>query len=43
MVRRTLTTFDPSALREALLARRRLNVFTVLLGHNNDDDGFSAS
>ena len=41
VVRRTLATFDASALREGLLARRRLNVFTVLLGHNNDDDGFS--
>ncbi|HEX2658894.1 MAG TPA: biosynthesis protein PigD [Polyangia bacterium] len=41
LVRRTLTTFDGGALRDALLARRRLNVFTVLLGHNNDDDGFS--
>jgi thiamine pyrophosphate-dependent acetolactate synthase large subunit-like protein len=41
VVRRTLSTFDGSFLREALLARRRLNVLTVLLGHNNDDDGFS--
>ena len=41
VVRRTLATFDASALREAMLARGRLNVFTVLLGHNNDDDGFS--
>ncbi|APR84478.1 Methionine ABC transporter ATP-binding protein [Minicystis rosea] len=41
VVHRTLTSFDAVALREALLARGRLNVFTVLLGHNNDDDGFS--
>jgi thiamine pyrophosphate-dependent acetolactate synthase large subunit-like protein len=41
VVRRTLASFDADALREALLARRRLNVFTVLLGHNNDDDGFT--
>jgi thiamine pyrophosphate-dependent acetolactate synthase large subunit-like protein len=41
VVHRTLSTFDGAALREALLARGRLNVFTVLLGHNNDDDGFS--
>jgi thiamine pyrophosphate-dependent acetolactate synthase large subunit-like protein len=41
VVRRTLSTFDPGALREALLARRRFNILTVLLGHNNEDDGFS--
>ena len=41
VVRRTWTTFDPAAMREALLARRTLNVFTVVLGHNADDDGFS--
>lgn len=41
LVRRTLATFDGAFLRDALLARRRLNVFTVLLGHNNEDDGFS--
>jgi thiamine pyrophosphate-dependent acetolactate synthase large subunit-like protein len=41
VVRRTLSTFDSGFLRDALLTRRRLNVFTVLLGHNNDDDGFS--
>ena len=41
VVRRTLATFDATMLREALSARGRLNVFTVLLGHNNDDDGFS--
>jgi thiamine pyrophosphate-dependent acetolactate synthase large subunit-like protein len=39
--RRTLTSFDGASLRELLLARRRLNVITVVLGHNNDDDGFS--
>jgi thiamine pyrophosphate-dependent acetolactate synthase large subunit-like protein len=41
LVRRTLTTFDGAALRDALLARRTLNVLTVVLGHNADDDGFS--
>jgi 3-acetyloctanal synthase len=41
LVRRSLSTFDPASIREALLARRTLNVFTVLLGHNADDDGFS--
>jgi thiamine pyrophosphate-dependent acetolactate synthase large subunit-like protein len=41
VARRTLASFDGPALREAMLARGRLNVFTVLLGHNNDDDGFS--
>jgi thiamine pyrophosphate-dependent acetolactate synthase large subunit-like protein len=41
LVRRTLTTFDPAFLRDALQAKRRLNVFTVILGHNADDDGFS--
>ena len=41
LVRRTLTRFDPASMREALLARRTLNVFTVVLGHNADDDGFS--
>lgn len=41
VVYRTMTSFDGDALREALLARRRLNVFTVVLGHNADDDGFS--
>jgi thiamine pyrophosphate-dependent acetolactate synthase large subunit-like protein len=40
LVRRTLTTFDPVSMRESLLARRTLNVFTVVLGHNADDDGF---
>jgi thiamine pyrophosphate-dependent acetolactate synthase large subunit-like protein len=41
LVRRTLTTFDAASMREALLARRTLNVFTVVLGHTADDDGFS--
>jgi 3-acetyloctanal synthase len=41
VVRRTLARFDPAELREALLARGRLNLFTVLLGHNNEDDGFT--
>jgi thiamine pyrophosphate-dependent acetolactate synthase large subunit-like protein len=41
VVRKAITAFDPAAMREALLARGRLNVFTVLLGHNNDDDGFT--
>ncbi|MFT3774343.1 MAG: hypothetical protein QM820_53970 [Minicystis sp.] len=41
VVHRAITGFDAGTLREALLARGRLNVFTVLLGHNNDDDGFS--
>ncbi len=41
MVRKTLVDFDGPWLREALLAKRRLNVVTVMLGHNNDDDGFS--
>lgn len=41
VAQRAITSFDGASLREALLARGRLNVFTVLLGHNNDDDGFS--
>lgn len=41
LVRRRVTTFEPAALREALMARGRLNVLTVLLAHNDDDDGFS--
>jgi len=41
VVRRTLVDFEAAPLREALLARGRLNIFTVLLGHNNDDDGFT--
>jgi thiamine pyrophosphate-dependent acetolactate synthase large subunit-like protein len=41
VVHRTVSAFDAAALREALLARRRINVVTVLLGHNADDDGFS--
>ncbi len=41
VARRTLAAFEPTTLREALLAQRRLNVFTVLLGHNDADDGFS--
>jgi thiamine pyrophosphate-dependent acetolactate synthase large subunit-like protein len=43
-VRRTLgggAGFDGELVRDALLARRRVNVITVLLGHNNDDDGFT--
>lgn len=41
VVERAIASFDAGSLREALLARGRLNVFTVILGHNNDDDGFS--
>jgi hypothetical protein len=41
VVRSTLESFEPAFLRDALLARRTLNVITVLLGHNNDDDGFA--
>jgi thiamine pyrophosphate-dependent acetolactate synthase large subunit-like protein len=41
LVRRTIAAFDAGLIRDALLARRTLNVFTVLLGHNADDDGFS--
>ena len=41
VTQRRIASFDGPALREALLGRGRLNVFTVLLGHNNDDDGFS--
>jgi hypothetical protein len=41
VVRRTLVDFDEGLVRDALLAPRRLNVITVVLGHNNDDDGFS--
>jgi 3-acetyloctanal synthase len=41
VAQRRIVSFDGPLLRDALLARGRLNVFTVLLGHNNDDDGFS--
>lgn len=40
LVRRTLESFEPDRLRAALRARRRLNVLTVLLAHDDDDDGF---
>ena len=41
IVRRRVVSFDGASLRETLLARGRLNVVTVFLGHNNDDDGFT--
>jgi thiamine pyrophosphate-dependent acetolactate synthase large subunit-like protein len=41
LVRRRIVAFDGPALRQDLLARGRLNVVTVVLAHNNDDDGFS--
>lgn len=39
--RRTFTSFDGAAIREGLLAKRRLNIYTVMLGHSADDDGFT--
>ncbi|AVJ19738.1 biosynthesis protein PigD [Serratia sp. JUb9] len=38
---KTLTHFDEEAIRQALTARRRLNLFSVVLGHNNEGDGIS--
>lgn len=36
---RILRDFEPETIREALLARRRINVFSVLMTHNNEADG----
>jgi thiamine pyrophosphate-dependent acetolactate synthase large subunit-like protein len=41
VVRRRIVAFDAGELRASLLERARLNLFTVLVGHNTDDDGFS--
>jgi thiamine pyrophosphate-dependent acetolactate synthase large subunit-like protein len=41
VVRRRIVTFDREFLREALLARGRLNLFTVFVGHATDDDAFT--
>jgi thiamine pyrophosphate-dependent acetolactate synthase large subunit-like protein len=41
LVRRRIVRFDADVLRNDLLAKRRVNVLTVVLGHNNDDDGFT--
>jgi len=41
VVRRRIVEFDATALRAHLLARGRLNVLTVVLGHDNDDNGFT--
>ncbi|VEA70698.1 Uncharacterised protein [Serratia rubidaea] len=38
---KTLTHFDEAAIRQALTTRRRLNLFSVVLGHNNEGDGIS--
>jgi hypothetical protein len=41
MVHRTLDSFEEDFLGEALLARDRINVFSILLTHNNEADGLS--
>lgn len=38
---KTLTRFDETSIREALTSKRRLNLFSVVLGHNNEGDGMS--
>ncbi|WP_125716240.1 biosynthesis protein PigD [Pseudoalteromonas rubra] len=37
----TLTQFDETAVRTALTAQKRLTLFSVVLGHNNEGDGIS--
>jgi hypothetical protein len=37
----TLTQFDETAVRSALTANKRLTLFSVVLGHNNEGDGIS--
>jgi thiamine pyrophosphate-dependent acetolactate synthase large subunit-like protein len=41
VVRRRIVAFDQDFLRDALLARGRLNLFTVFVGHATDDDAFT--
>ncbi|CAI1773979.1 MULTISPECIES: biosynthesis protein PigD [Serratia] len=38
---KTLTHFDEDAIRQALTTPKRLNLFSVVLGHNNEGDGIS--
>ncbi|WP_431686918.1 biosynthesis protein PigD [Hahella sp. NBU794] len=38
---RTLTTFDPAALTSALLRPGCVNLFSVMVSHNNEGDGIS--
>ncbi len=37
--RQTFDTFDRDAIREALMARNRINVISMLMTHNNEGDG----
>ncbi|MDW6092922.1 biosynthesis protein PigD [Vibrio rhizosphaerae] len=37
----TLTHFDETVIRDALTSPKRLNLFSVVLGHNNEGDGIS--
>jgi hypothetical protein len=39
---RRLWTFDPAALRQQLLQPKTLNLYSVLMDHNNDGDGIGA-
>jgi 3-acetyloctanal synthase len=41
VVRRRILAFDREFLRDALLARGRLNLFTVFVGHATDDEAFT--
>jgi thiamine pyrophosphate-dependent acetolactate synthase large subunit-like protein len=41
VVRRRILAFDRDFLRKALLARGRLNLFTVFVAHATDDDAFT--
>lgn len=38
---KTLTHFDEDVIRQALTTPHRLNLFSVVLGHNNEGDGIS--
>lgn len=38
---KTLTHFDEDVIRQALTTSHRLNLFSVVLGHNNEGDGIS--
>ncbi|AUH01992.1 biosynthesis protein PigD [Prodigiosinella confusarubida] len=38
---KTLTHFDEDTIRHALMTPKRLNLFSVVLGHNNEGDGIS--